>query len=929
MRSTTEGFVRCVLCVALTLCSLAAAPLTHYQTEYGQIGWRFGLLLVALWVARIIARAQANNQTSTDEHTRNDDHAAPNVSFGGVVSKLHGAAAAVVSAVACLAISAELGELPAVLVALGTACGFALGCGPGRLARTIAQALIDLGIIVVSLCSQFLNRMQSRDTCAAEPATMPLHTEPARPEPIRRPFATTIASVAVADSGRPYAHESGRPGWFVPTACFVVGLGILLCLGMLVPDVDNGSPAGGHSHAPALEQTWLPVLAPIEDQVAMRGERLVFEAALLNASAASVESSDPGPSVRFRLGDVAPFGMRVDPATGIVSWTPGDDVEAGQYVVTIRAEIGDDPALSDEECFSVWLRDPDSPPMLAELSDHVLQPGEPLMMEIKLADIGSRPGPLRFELASTAPAGAHIHPEAGILTWAPDDGDRPGVYPIVVRVSNAEQPNLADQQTLRVLLSDAPRQSPPIVAEVSDQVTRVGEELTVPIVVTDAGSTGGRLRFSLRPPTPRGARIDPDTGVFTWTPGELDGGANHQVIVRAQCKDEPSLRAEATFSISVIRVFAPATTAAEKSAWMPAATAKLDPTVKPAAVVGEPQPLPAIETPAANEPAETPMLKLSAAPDPIQASDPNDAESEPAFTNSIGMHLLLLPAGEFDMGSSDSAEQLAEWAGGPADRFSDELPQHRVQLSRSFYMGMHEVTVGQFRAFVRATGYTTDAERNGHGAFGIDTAEQKTKLGRQFNWQNPGWQQSDDHPVVNVTWNDATAFCRWLSGREGRRYRLPTEAQWEYACRAGTSTRYCTGDDDGDLDAAAHFGSELFRRAVWPEGDRLLLTGHRTSQPFTVRVGQLEPNQFNLYDMHGNVFEWCDDYFARDYYGRSPLVDPKGPDSGATRVIRGGSFYNLPLYCRSSFRNGFAPDTAVPYLGFRVVVEADNTVNGR
>jgi formylglycine-generating enzyme required for sulfatase activity len=907
-------------CFVLALCSLAAAPLTDYEVEYKRLAWRFGLLVVALAVARVIEREQATNQTVVHGGTGDDGHTAPFVSFGDVISKLRALAAVAVSTVACLAISAELGWLPATLVAGGIVGGFALGRSPGCFARMVLQAPLDLGMAGVSLCSALLSGMQTRDAVvAARPAIVPVGSEPPRrPVPLGGRAATGhVVSVA---------HESGWPGWLVPTACFVVGLGILLCLGMLVPDVEDKprvTDLGDTPEDSLAPQYFLappPVLAPIEDQVAVRGQPFVLAPTLLESGSVT-QAAQSEPLRRFSVAVDAPLGLRIDPTTGVMAWTPGDDVEPGQYPVMVRVEIGDDPTMSDEECFTVWLRDPDRPPVLAELSNQVLQAGEPLMMEIKLDDIGSPPAPLRFELTPTAPAGAHIHPEAGILTWVPDAGDSLGAYPITVCVFNTEQPELNDRQTLRVVLRDALVKSAPVLAEVLDQVVRVGEELVVPIEVADAGTTAGRLRFSLQLPAPRGARVDPATGVFTWTPGDADGGVNHPVIVRAQSTDNPALRAEISFAISVIRVLAPATTAAEKPDWTPAAPAKLDSALKPAAVVGEPQPLPEIETAAATEPDEAPMLKLSAAPDSDRST--GEPEPEPAFTNSVGMHLLLLPAGEFDMGSTDSAEQLAEAAGGPADRFRDELPRHHVHIARSFYMSMHEVTVGQFRAFVRATGYKTDAERNGQGAFGIDAAEHKTKQSTQFNWQNPGWRQTDDHPVVNVSWNDAVAYCRWLSSREGRRYRLPTEAEWEYACRADTETRYYTGDDDADLSVAAHFGSESFRRAVWPDGDKVLPAEHRATQPFTIPVGQLEANGFSLYDMHGNVFEWCGDHFARDYYGQSPLVDPTGPATGTTRVIRGGSFYNLPLYCRSSYRNGFAPETAVPYLGFRVTVEVD------
>src|SRR5262249_23869893 len=148
-------------------------------------------------------------------------------------------------------------------------------------------------------------------------------------------------------------------------------------------------------------------------------------------------------------------------------------------------------------------------------------------------------------------------------------------------------------------------------------------------------------------------------------------------------------------------------------------------------------------------------------------------------TNSLGMKLVLIPAGEFSMGSP----------GTDPDARPNEMPIHRVTIAGSFYLGAHEVTVGQFRAFVEATGYRTEAETDGAGGSVPHPGRKGVENDPQSNWLRPGHPvvQVDDEPVVQVSWNDATRFCQWLSEKEGRPYRLPTEAEWEYACRAGTT----------------------------------------------------------------------------------------------------------------------------------------------
>ena len=171
------------------------------------------------------------------------------------------------------------------------------------------------------------------------------------------------------------------------------------------------------------------------------------------------------------------------------------------------------------------------------------------------------------------------------------------------------------------------------------------------------------------------------------------------------------------------------------------------------------------------------------------------------------MKLTLIPAGEFMMGSGESAEETAEFFRKnygmdrlTADYFKDEHPQHRVRITKPFYLGTYHVTRGQFRQFVKDSGYTTDAEKGKKpGAFGWNPDTKKCEFNEKYSWRNAGFEQSDEHPVVNVSWNHSVEYCKWLSKKERKTYRLPTEAEWEYACRAGTTTRYYSGDDPETL----------------------------------------------------------------------------------------------------------------------------------
>jgi sulfatase modifying factor 1 len=267
-------------------------------------------------------------------------------------------------------------------------------------------------------------------------------------------------------------------------------------------------------------------------------------------------------------------------------------------------------------------------------------------------------------------------------------------------------------------------------------------------------------------------------------------------------------------------------------------------------------------------------------------------------TNSIGLKLQLLPAGEFLMGSPDSEK----------GHEPDESPQHRVRLTRPVYVSLHEVTVAQFFQFVSATGYRTDGERERRGgppAFSPGKGKGKPKNQNDNDddrpsgtWRNPGFAQDANSPVVHVSWNDAATFCQWLSQKEKVRYRLPTEAEWEFACRGGTQTAFPNGDNEVEVLDYAWFQQNA---AGVPQ-----------------LVGRRKPNPWGHYDMLGNVWEWCSDFYAT--YDAAPQTDPQGPDAGLYHVMRGGSVES-PTPVRAAFRDYRPAEAHYGNLGFRIVRE--------
>ena len=227
------------------------------------------------------------------------------------------------------------------------------------------------------------------------------------------------------------------------------------------------------------------------------------------------------------------------------------------------------------------------------------------------------------------------------------------------------------------------------------------------------------------------------------------------------------------------------------------------------------------------------------------------------ITNSIGMELVLIPAGSFRMGGDKKLEQAED----------HETPRHIVKISKTFYMGKYEVTQSQWSEIMN---------------------------------NNPSEFKEDIRPVERVSWNDVQEFIQKLNNKEEtNKYRLPTEAEWEYAARADTKSTYCFSSDIKTLSQYAWY--------------------RKNSEGKTHPIGQLKPNAWGLYDVHGNVHEWCQDWFDRNYYSQSPSNLPLGPSSGLAKVLRGGDWGSEDWYCRCASRSLSSPDRRSNRLGFRLV----------
>lgn len=307
---------------------------------------------------------------------------------------------------------------------------------------------------------------------------------------------------------------------------------------------------------------------------------------------------------------------------------------------------------------------------------------------------------------------------------------------------------------------------------------------------------------------------------------------------------------------------------------------------------------------------------------PLDADDPQFewTFAGNVLTDSLGQRLLPIPAGEFLMGTREVGTGAAVVNSPGRSQLANEYPAHRVRITRPFHMGETEVTVAQFRAFVDATGYRTTAETSGKGGSHVRKLNENYTRDAQLNWRTPGFPQSDDHPVVQVSQQDAKAFCTWLSTKENAKYRLPTEAEWEYACRAGTLTRWYCGDGANHLHRCGNLMDQSLM-AAYGSPDSETSPTMNDGWAYTAPVRSFIPNALGLYDMYGNVFEWCSDHYDSSYYSKSPVDDPPGATAGATFTQRGGCFFHYGGIGRSAYRDHGPADQAQSGLGFRVVRE--------
>lgn len=298
----------------------------------------------------------------------------------------------------------------------------------------------------------------------------------------------------------------------------------------------------------------------------------------------------------------------------------------------------------------------------------------------------------------------------------------------------------------------------------------------------------------------------------------------------------------------------------------------------------------------------------------IFATLPLYAQKEPVdrqkntYSDALGGTFIRISGGTFVMGSGMEGDD-------------EEKPKHTVTVS-DFYLGAYEVTVEQFKQFIEATGYQTDASRDSFSyVFKSSTIERGYGVDWRCDASGKSRRKKDyNHPVIHVSWRDAKAYCDWLSLQTGEPYRLPTEAEFEYAAGNGEQhTTYSWGNSEPRGKYGGNVADETARNI---KSDGSVFENYNDGYVFTAPVGTFNPNQLGLFDMSGNVGEWCNDWFSADYYKHKYPLNPQGPVEGVRRVYRGGSWHGYPRSCRVAQRQSNVPNYRIGTLGFRVARSA-------
>lgn len=562
---------------------------------------------------------------------------------------------------------------------------------------------------------------------------------------------------------------------------------------------------------------------------------------------------------------------------------------------------------------------------LAPIADQTVDEGQSLELRANIEQAPAKSGPWTFRLAADVPEGARIDPRTGIFSWTPDEDQGPAARRIAVTASCAGQPDL--EAAFNITVREV--NSPPHLNAIQDATIDEQRPFEIELHATDPDRPANRLTFSLEPGAPAGMQVDAANGRLSWTPDESQGPGEYPIGVRVSDDASPPGAEVRRFKLAVREVNRPprlarigdlqielydlaAISLQTSDPDVPKNRLKLsllDPAPPGAKIDDVSHTLVWRPPPECYGTRQQVSVRVTDdGQGALSAKETFKIEVGRVVTNSIGMKLVYIQPGKFRMGWED-----------PPD--NSQPRAQTVTAPNPFFLGQYEVTLAEFLTFVNATRRTQYGPQPHFGPGGLPDEMRRV-------------------PVVNVSWNDAQAFCEWLTRQEGRKYRLPTEKEWEYCCRAGTETAYWCGDDERSLQGAANLADVMFLQqfGAAPSKKKLVAVPWRSAsfaqffgkpgvseKPFvstpwraagwddgyagTAPVGSFRANAWELYDMHGNVCEWCEDAFG-----------------GGAYIARGGSFASSPPGLRSAQRYWHARTFRREDVGFRVLADGADPV---
>jgi formylglycine-generating enzyme required for sulfatase activity len=633
------------------------------------------------------------------------------------------------------------------------------------------------------------------------------------------------------------------------------------------------APASGAATASATE---FPIVNP--DQVAPSDTRPIL------AKETVPESPPPGGDFRaagkWRLASFATVARCLD---GLFRRLVGEENDLLRYFLWAALPL----LLLLAVWAGIWALTPSPvPPVpwkLGPIAPQTVEMGKPLSVTATVENSAAWEGKLRYSLGPQSPPGATINAQTGELTWTPTPDQARAKYDVTV---SAETPDGRHDETTLMVAVTVP--VPLKLKPIAPQTVEVEKPLSVAVALENAEVWKGKVRYGLNSPALLGMSIDAATGIFTWTP---TGQAADERKVTVSATGPDGRRDETSFVVNVLRPIPPlrlqpissqtveagkplrvTATVENAAAWQRKLRHSLGPQ-SPAGATINAQTGELTWTPSQDQAVGKYDLTVSAqGPDGqtakttfvVTVTRPLKKKIAVDLGGGVKLEMVLIPAGEFLMGSPDSDKNVQV----------NEKPQHRVRITKPLYLGKYLVTQEQWEAVMGS---------------------------------NPSNFKGPKNPVGQVSWEDCRGFVEKLNAKiGGGKFSLPTEAQWEYACRAGSTTRYCFGDEESGLSEYAWYGANSDGR--------------------THPVGEKNPNAWRLYDMHGNVWEWCQDWYDGRYNANSSTDDPTGPSGGSGRVNRGGGWCDTAALCRSAIRDGNSPGRRDDSLGLRVSrVAADET----